>query len=679
MVFTLIALALAMASLEFVHPRYFSDDDNRDMSLPPLVFNYQSLQHGELAEYSFHTFAGAPHLANGQSLVLYLPAYAAAWTSGKILDDVYLSVEALTIFHLLLSGAGVFLFVRLLTGDSSAASLAALAFPLSSFCLFVGRQWLCVTACAAWFPWMLYFASRSWRANTPSWLIGLSLSRLLLLYFGYTQYFIWAVILECFVWGLAGWLTAGVYVRSLRVVRVASAYVLSWIAAAFLGLPLLWPQYQQTAGSYAKSAALSVRDFKVYSMPARAFLHGLFLPLSTNPTVTSVDLWPSVFYVAHVAVPVSLLAFVTLIPACLKWGKQARILAGFWGLTILAHALSANWFWVVLYHLPMFNRFRWPFKIQLFTSFFLVCAGAAAQHFWSGRLRGSIRSWLIAFVLVATLMDFAVVDALHRPRGWIDQVPLTAEDPLAAAVKPGRVFSLGYRVSEQWPPWTNRSRSMGYAYAQLWGYDDLGGYDTLALATSARVSVGAIHTASWEGPPERLPLDHFRNWGVQWYIVNAHAPAYADTLARQGVETVSVEPDRIVMQDPHARPFVWWEDGNPTSIAVDRLVNYADFRYMRSEAGTLIVNLVALSDLRAEVDGRPMPCGHDAEGHVRVFLPAGQHTLRLAYRNEAFHNGLRLAGVGLFPLLAGVWLLRGPNARPEVACEASANAGSSSE
>jgi hypothetical protein len=34
---TPVALALAIGALEFVHPLCFSDDDNRDMNLPPLV------------------------------------------------------------------------------------------------------------------------------------------------------------------------------------------------------------------------------------------------------------------------------------------------------------------------------------------------------------------------------------------------------------------------------------------------------------------------------------------------------------------------------------------------------------------------------------------------------------------------------------------------------------------
>lgn len=167
---TLFALILAIGALESVHPLYFSDDDNRDESLPNLTYNYRALQRGELAEYSFQTFAGSPQLASGQSGVLYSLGYLSVWFSTSVLHDIYLSVEVLTILHLLICATGTFLFVYTITGSRTAASLAGLAFPLSNFSLYVGRQWLSVSACAAWFPWMLFFAVRLWRDQIePRW------------------------------------------------------------------------------------------------------------------------------------------------------------------------------------------------------------------------------------------------------------------------------------------------------------------------------------------------------------------------------------------------------------------------------------------------------------------------------------------------------------------------------
>ena len=302
------------------------------------------------------------------------------------------------------------------------------------------------------------------------------MARLLLLYYGYTQYFIWAAILECLSLGALVPVSSKIRLRSPEFSRIATTYILSWTAVALLGLPLLLPQYQQAAHSFTRASAVGASEFKDLAMHADAFWHGLLFPLSAGAGARLGGIYEGIYHVSHVALPLVFLALGALPVALLRRAEaRSRILLRLAGLSLFSYAISANWFYIVLYFTPVFNRFRWPFKLQIFTSFFLVCAGAAALCLFRDQLRGRFRTALVVVAMVGTVTDFVAIDVMHRPHGWIDQPPVLQKDALVDRVRGGRVFSVGYR------PWfvSNilRSRTLGYAYAHLWGYDDLGGYD----------------------------------------------------------------------------------------------------------------------------------------------------------------------------------------------------------
>jgi len=126
------ALAAVLAAIEFRRPYYFLQDDNRDQALPFLVHNARALRGGELAQFDFHIFAGAPHLANGNSMVLYAPGYAATLLSSLLLGHPFGAIDLLTAFHLILGALGMFFLLRRITGDPRPAFWGAATFQLCS-------------------------------------------------------------------------------------------------------------------------------------------------------------------------------------------------------------------------------------------------------------------------------------------------------------------------------------------------------------------------------------------------------------------------------------------------------------------------------------------------------------------------------------------------------------------
>jgi len=114
---TVLAVLLA---IELRRPYYFLQDDNRDFALPCLVHNWRALRGGEIAQFNFHQYAGAPHLSNGPSGTLNAPGYAAMFASCVLLGQPFGAVDFLVTFYLVagdgarrrenLLGNGVFCF-----------------------------------------------------------------------------------------------------------------------------------------------------------------------------------------------------------------------------------------------------------------------------------------------------------------------------------------------------------------------------------------------------------------------------------------------------------------------------------------------------------------------------------------------------------------------------------------
>ena len=641
-----------MLAIELRRPYYFLQDDNRDFALPCLLHNWRALRGGEIAQFNFHQFAGVPHLSNGASGALNVPGYAATFASYILLGQPFGAVDFLVTFYLITGAAGGFLLLRLITGDARAAFWGALTYELNSFNIYVSAGWSTLSGSAAYFPWMLYFALRLFD-GTPYAAVGLLTAHLLLVFIGYPEQVLHCGAFELMVFTLVAMLQFRLHRR--RVVAAVRRYAANWALTIVFSLPILLPMWHQATISAARRQALAKGEFEWGAFDLVSWFSGLLNPFSNarynaRAAITAVPYLSHIGYLTVVLIGVGVIAF-------FRKALDARRMKYFficWAGALVSLFWSVNAYAEILYAIPVLNRFRWPFKLQIHTAFFLVAMATVGLAWLLGvfKSRGAARA-VFAAAIVATLANFLALYLLRPPRLFLthqESIPLV--EPLQEQLNEGRLISIGYRSGDQ-----KSANSIGYDYATLWGLQSIAGYDTLVPASNRQIALGLNYCASYADPPNQLPFAHLRRWGVRWYIVKNGVPEYAPVLLANGLIPTFHDADRTVYQDPEAAPLVSWESGAVAGIDYHLTTNSIQVDVTSSQEARLHLRFASNPFFAASIDGLPVGICTDEYDQMSLRIPPGQHRIVVRYRDPYLALGTLLASA-VAVVLAGITLVR---------------------
>lgn len=639
----LAALMLVLLAMEWRYPYYFLQDDNRDYMLPWMVHNWRSLTNGELALYNFHQYSGFPSLGS-PTVALYLPGYLAMAASVALFGHVFAAVDLLVLIHLAIGAVGWLMFFRLLGLSPLASVWGALVCDLNSFHIYAGSSWMCVSTVGAWFPWMLYFCLALMRHPSGWNLIGLLAARLMLFYHAYVQYFFYAAILELLVVvGVLLTLPERPLQKEAR--SLAVRYGLSWIYVALLSAPLFLPMWRQMGVSAFRRAPMGLREFS-FGANLHDWNEGLLHPYSFVQARHFPDVMPSLAHVGFLTVGLMVLAPFLVWRAKQEQNRQGLVVVLLL-LMILTLSLSMGYFASALYHVPIYNRFRWPFKLLVFANYFEIALAALALDrilvlagvMWRRRLVG-------ALCLAISLINFAVLYVGFSPKPFrTHHEPVPLEEPLRETLRDGKVFTLGYPIAYPRPLY-----AMGFDYATLWGLFHFAGYEPMVPWANYSLTLGLEYFSTFLRDPAMLDWERYRKWGVRYYMVSNETTKYDAALASKGLTVVHRDADRTLYRDPLAKPLVFWEDGRPDLVDHRIETNAIYLRVSSKQAGRLCLNFLFHERFRAYVDGRTGSLGSNREGQMVLEVPAGEHSIEVRYRDPDLWIGVLIFVVGLIPV-----------------------------
>jgi hypothetical protein len=636
-------VVVLFASLEWKHSFYFTQDDNRCLNLPMWFHNLRAVTAGEIPELNFHQYSGAPFLANGLAASLYPPGYAAAALSKLVFGNLYFTIDFLVAWHLLVGALGIFALITYLTGDWRPGFWAGVAFPFCSYAVYLGACWVTVTGPIAYFPWMLFFALRTIKAPRPGNVAGLLAARLLLFCLGYFQLFVYASIFEILVVLAAFRFSA----PEGRRARALLTYAASWILVGALSAPLLLPMAHQANSSAFRKAAIGWEEFSEGGLNVYWFLAGLLNPFSSfyENERPEHDLNRVVPYLSHISYAGVLLLIFGAI-AFFKRHMDEQHKRPFFLLFnggLLSFCWGENVFAVILYFVPILNRFRWPFKIQVLTSFFFISAAAIGLACLL-RLIPSRRAAtaLFAAVVAATVGNYLVLYLCYPPRlirQPAEALPLA--EPLSRTLGEGKIVSLGYT------PYGWSADSLGADYATLLNLYHISGYDPVISDANLESALGMHFVPDLFRPFDAKAVAHLRQWGVQWYVVAAYSKVYPEALARLGMEPIYRDAHRIVFKDAAAMPFFFWQEGGGAGIGSHLGINAFEVHTARPIPGRLTMNFVANPFYSAQIDGLAASLSKNGFGQMTIAVPAGAHRITVRYRDPYLRAGFAIAGLSL--------------------------------
>jgi hypothetical protein len=672
---------LMVVAMEVGHPYFFFQDDNRALFLPFLMHNLRSLAGGELPLFNFHQSLGTP--TSIQYASFYPVNYLALSLSKALFGNYFATMEIIAIIHLTIAALGFFYLMRSFRLAEVSCFFGAIAWTFCGFVITVGNSWVQVLGYAAYLPWILLFSIRQIYGVNPKGFFSLAALRIAALLVGNPQFFVYSATFD-FLTVVTLYVTArrgavdsatqeGHPQQPLTPTRFGVCYFGNYLVVIMATLPLLLQAMHQTSISVGRKSALSWYEYADLSYQMSHWLNGIFTPFRDMAR----NSWVEQHFISHVGYLT--VFFLLLAVVRMRTSRNKRLIALFAVISIIALCWSADTIITKLfYYLPVYNRLRYPFKLDFFTSFYLVIVATFGfDSFWDSIKKAGYRAAVSATAILLTLHvgNFIVLYAVlpqHMFSRHLDKVPF--DEPLKKVLADGRIVT-GWLD----PVFANDKvlpgfsvPTIGYDYATLWGVNYVGGYDTLMPEKNFKASLERINRGDFNVAPghtlnfkEEVPLEHFRKWGVKWYLFEKSIP-----LTNLADLTVAYrDKDRNVLYDAQANSMVYWtDDGKGANIRSRFTTNSIEIETDRASGGTLIINVLHNPFFVAYVDGAKSAITETGDAQMALDITPGRHDILVKYSDRYFNYGLVVSGCFFLLLIAGTIVVKfmlTPKRRPE--------------
>ena len=415
---------LALLTILFFWPIFFAGywlphggGDLVSFLWPQYSFAGEAIRSGSIPLWNPHLYAGMPFLADNQSGVLY-PINLLAFLIFPHLS--YQVMEGLTIFHIWLAGAAMYVALRVWPPLSSPpfhrgggigrlpALLGAVAFMFNDVLItHIGN--LNLIAVAAWLPLILALYARGLSERRASWLIGSGVVFAIALLAGHAQM---TAITLVGMMAVAAW---QIIIAPCGRVRVMGLALLTPLIALGLTASQLLPSLEMTR--YSLRAGLSYEEATAYSLPPAA-LASTFAPWLFGRGAAS-------FWGPWERVETMYVGIVPLFLAGLAFQRKRRdsswffLALGTFGLLLALGKFTP--LYSVIHALPVLGGLRVPARFILLSNFSLAALaalGAQRVDDYDVSPRWSF-IWIGSLVVVAALILFAAYWPLRPPeQNW---------------------------------------------------------------------------------------------------------------------------------------------------------------------------------------------------------------------------------------------------------------------
>ena len=648
-------LLMVFLYIEYKHPYFFLQDDNRDYYLPYFIHNYESLLNGELASYNFHQFLGVPSLAVGQTGVLYPFTYLAVFLSNLFLGHYFAAIDIQVILHLLIGALGCYKLMEFFDIERNVAFFAGLTWPLSSYIIYASNSWVVVSAVAAYFPWMLFFSFRLYKDTTLKATMYSVIVRLFLFYAGHIQYFIYSVIFEFVTLIIYVVSCSGQGEKKASIIKFIKIYMKGYIYVFILSMPLLLPMWHHTNISAGRSGRLQFAVFVSQGFPVDQLLKGLLYPfLQVNENTYAS--FRNMLNLSHVGYVTIVLLVIGISDRYITRTNNIKInsvkLSVFVGPAILAFFWTTNWmFNYIIYIIPILNRFRWPFKLAFYLDFYLIVIATLILSYIIKRLsEKKVTKNIVLFVIITIqIFNFGFLYTVNPYKDFGehhgDDLPI--EEKLKNKLTGGRIISAGF---DTWTPTPENNHAyltaptLGFNYATLWGLDYFAGYEPFIPVANSEACLGLNFTAIIEFN-DTIPVDYLRKAAVKWYIVpKDKIDEYLKKFIVYGIIPKYEDENRVVFYDVQAYAMVFNSNGEKIKSEDYRVTaNKIEISVEMQQSGTVVFNNLYNPFFKAYIDGKETMLNKNQDIHFSVFVPEGKHKILIKYQDPYLIMGTYIA------------------------------------
>ena len=685
-----ISIVVFLLLIESAYPYYFFKNDNIDSYVCGYSYAFDALLHGKIAVYNFHQLLGTPFLAQGQNGALYVPAWISVLLS-KVFGGgkAHLSTEIAVFLHLVIAGISMYRLCEKLFLGRMASYIAAISWALNSFTIYESRVWLIVAIATAWLPLMITCSLDLINSSDLRTYLIAAFPRVIFFYGGHPQFWAYAMIFELMFFAVICLLIFRRRIKEFG--KIMLRMLISYIPTLLAMLPMLLPMWRVMNSSSERSGSLDLEVFLDHKYDIRSWLIGVLFPFSQidgyEAKNTFEEIAINASHYGYVLFFASVF-FLLLVVKMIRNGEQRKIsrvaVGAFIVLVIGTLWQCSETFNRIFYYVPILNRFRWPYKLNVEVMFFAVLLGAFALNELTKEVKIN-RKRIAAIVLIAvSFADFAVLYIFtpFKYHGVRVEGDLTAEEDYYDLISKNRYATIGF------PQWifddnliqgANRVEELNYNFATYFGFENFSGYDVLSpkdiFERNGEYEKIPL-TGSIANPTDAF-IGHMRQLGVRIYIVSGYAcfdqyieaslnkefdgSAMYKFLEDKGMELVSDKGTFRIYEDPYALYPVYTSG---TGGEIERLDYSTDFNTLiiqtpaDFEGGTVNIGYRYNDYFKGSIDGTSESVSEDQELEtMKIDVPAGQHTIRLHYKDDLLIRGTIICFSGLI-LFSAIVLLK---------------------
>ncbi len=614
-----LVVAAGIAITEFRQPFAFTEDDGVSQFLPVILQAARGMLAGHIPVWNPNQFMGAPTLTVGIYTLTYPPTYLAYGIARFLLGNELLTLEVFALLHFAAGYLVTFTMLRKLNLSPPLAASGSACFLLSGFFLIAARSQLTFMPLAVWAPVLMICVNRfayspvglKWAVATGS-IIGV------LFHAGHAQMWVYTVMF--FVLALV--LTEQ-WKRSIWAIPA-----LLWGAA--IAAPLFVLQAIETSGIIREPA---------YGYGVGGLLLQMLLPLGRwggdpyllgtfNSAYNGQYLYSGTIFAGSCILAIGMAAGMKILTR-----NRIPIARNNIWLFCAAAALILSFgdtgiAWSLMSLLPVFDKFRWPFKFIFFFDLFAITAGALVVQRWA-------RSRRAVTVLSCAAMVLILVHAAFPHPTWYSYADRLEPNPSRPVPPDSRILPVFPKRSAQ----AGYIPSMAHNYPTYAGVLAFAGYDS--FVEGSKPNQFAAH-ALYDRPVEAA-----RAYGLSWMTVHEAAfwPRYSENLVMWDMENVTVYglatfhelravSDRRIgaghmtlFHLPHAQPLAF-SSSAPLAVSFD--VTGAHVKTAGLQPGTdIVVNVLWRPWMK--VAGRQERATPDDWGRVLVHLEKPADSLWVRY------------------------------------------------
>ncbi len=702
---TVLICIVMLTVLEIRAPYFFLQDDNAVSYICQYVYSIRSVLHGEFPFYNFHQLGGISFLDKGQTGQLNIFVYIGALLSKVFLGHLGGVIDFTSAVYLTGGAAGMLLFLQKdLKVQRFIGIIGAVTWSFNTFSVYVGSNWMIVIIFTGCMPWVLHATYYLIGHKGIKALILAAVPKVLLFYGGQPQYFLYTVIFD-FIFALTYVLVFSSKGTKLKTSgRFIFKYFLSGLLVTLWSLPLLVPMYKCMKYSADRSGALYIEEFTRGLYDFTNFMMSLFYPFMQSPFVTALDengqfdriadpfiaAQANLAHIGYIMFFGAVLGIAYVLLGLLK-RVEKPLMRSVRTLYCLIPVMVITFLWAVsvkfnmiLYYIPMINRFRYPFKVMQFFIFFLICFGCIGLDIMTAKMNGGTRrkgNIVSAVMIVLTVINLACVYTLlgSQVLGTYTDSPVPYEEPYEDELSGQRYLTVlthpafwnfdddnedGYRRISR-----DTAALLGNNYATYYGLDNISGYDVMWRAESFEANWNMIwHFQDVCGSVNDVydgMVEDMRARAVSFYVT---LPEYSDYVEQKlqpyGITRWAGDEGRVIFYDPEAEPRAYSlspQNDAPGHVELEEHVNYLTVTTPEDfEGGSVTVNFTHDGRFAGTVDGEEYTITDSGDCHDMIIegVPAGSHEIVFAFEDHTFMYCLIISAAGTIILAAAAYFMK---------------------